>query len=186
MQSENVRCAKLMREARQRHNVSQMFIADSLNITRKTVQNWENGATAPTVPQVIAWFTLLGESPMPAFLSYMYPDTTFTAKDSFSASDCFYNNFRHLTSEAIDMLGYICKGKHGSSPHALLNLITAYCHLPLRCKIQTSGSIVDQYRIALEYGDLNTLNCILPNIDCIRQARTNAINILKTSRSLDI
>ncbi len=186
MQNENARCAQLMKEARQRHNISQNFIADTLSIARKTAQNWENGITAPTVPQVIAWFTLLGESPMPAFLSYMYPDTVFTVKDNSSVSNCFYNNFQHLTSEAIDMLGYICKGEHGSSPHALLNLVTAYCHLPLRCKIQTSGSIIDQYRIAFEYGDLNTLNCILPNIDCIRTARTNAIEILKSSKELNL
>lgn len=180
--SDNERCALLMKEARQRHDVSQQHIADLLGISRRTVTNWESGATAPTVPQVISWFSALGESPMPAFLTYMYPDKPFATRNNRYIVQALTDRFRHCTAVDMDMLLFIGAGRHGSSPHALLNLAVAYCHLPLKARINLCSAILQQFELASQCGNLSVSDDIMPDIECIATAKNKAVQAVKDGK----
>ncbi len=181
--SGNEKCATLMKEARLRHDLSQQLMADLMAVTRQTVANWEKSKTAPTVPQVIEWFSILGESPLPSFLAYMYPDSEHTSGGCYHTAQNLTNRFKHCTHEGMEMLLFISSGDYGSSPHAVINLWSAYCHLPLSSRINLSGAILQQYELSQLYGNIALPECALPNIDCVVKARNKAIEAVKNGKS---
>lgn len=51
-----------------------MDMAAEMDITRRTVQHWENGESEPTVSQLMAWIRTAGENPVPYLIALAYPD----------------------------------------------------------------------------------------------------------------
>lgn len=178
----NRKCAELMKSARVSHDISQQFIADLLNVSRKTVGNWESGLTSPTVTQVIEWFSILGESPLPVFLTYMYPESKHTAASCYHTMQTIFDRFKHFTSEGLEMLMFISSGNYGSSPHAVLNLWTAYCHLPLSSRVNLCNAILQQYELSTVYGNLSLPDVVLPDISSVEAARDKAIQAVKNGK----
>lgn len=178
----NQKGAVLMKEARVKHGVSQQYLADILGVARRTVINWENGFTSPTVTQVIEWFSVLGESPLPAFLSYMYPNSKHTSLSCYRTLQMVSDRFRHFTYEGLEMLLFISSGNYGSSPHAVLNLWTAYCHLPLAARVNLCNAILQQYDLSTQYGNLSLPDVVLPDIASVEAARDKAIQAVKNGK----
>ena len=52
-----------------------MDMAAEMDITRRTVQHWENGESEPTVSQLMAWIRTAGENPVPYLIALAYPDS---------------------------------------------------------------------------------------------------------------
>ena len=59
------RFALMFSKSRAKMKKSQEFMALGLGVSKKTIQNWENGTSSPTFFQSSEWFRILGLNPMP-------------------------------------------------------------------------------------------------------------------------
>lgn len=152
--------------------ISQEAIANELGIARKTVQNWEKGTTSPSFDQVIGWFKVVKVSPLPYLFQYIYPDM-----ESLNDSD---NNklikqslltlLDSLPPEGIKELLYLFYGEHGSSPRAILNLITAHLQTPMKDRVTQAGVIIKNYELALKKNQVTDSNHVQPNLSFLKDA----------------
>ena len=52
---------------------TQEYMANGLGVSKKTIQNWEKGASAPDLFEGSEWFRVLGINPLPYYLAFLYP-----------------------------------------------------------------------------------------------------------------
>lgn len=150
-------CGALIASARTSQNKSQQVMADFLGVSKRTVQNWENGSSSPDIAQVLAWFTVLELSPMPYFIRFMYP-TDSLMQSSLTLLE-IYNSLRSHLSVMTDadrlLLLYVLSGNHGSSPHAVISLVAEHCLLPVDYKIASATTIHQLYNMAVSSGTVS-------------------------------
>jgi len=77
---------EIMKYTRKRIGKSQSYMAEALNVEVRTVGRWENGKSEPTVTEMINWFRVVGENPIPYMYILTYPDE-FALDESENAID---------------------------------------------------------------------------------------------------
>ena len=167
----------IWRQSRYDAGVSQEFLANHIGVSRKTIQNWENGVSAPDFNQSSKWFEALGINPLPYFLGYIYPENmgNISAKVSDERiGSALKEIIDDLPAEGKRQLLYLFYGDHGSSPRAVLNLITAHLHLPMRERIAQADIIVDSYEMDEATGNLVGMDHIQPDIPLVKKAIAKA------------
>lgn len=164
--------ARTLRETRMKKAYSQERIALEMGIARKTVQNWERGSSAPSIEQAIEWFRILEISPLPYLFQYVYPDM-----EKISASDddkrmrvSLLTMLAELPPEGIRQLLYLFYGDHGSSPRAILNLMTAHLQTPIRDRVVASHVILKNYEMSRKKDENTSKEHIHPDVDLLRDA----------------
>lgn len=158
---------------------TQAFMAKAMNVSVKTVQNWETGVTCPSQTETFDWFIKLGVQPLPYYLDYLYPDLKEITADS--PVEDIDNALREVT-EQLSMpmkqrMLYILSGKHGSSVAALLELTAAYLALPLHGRIVITDIVLNKYKLDGMSTDLHT-DAIPPDIDLIVKAVERATSAM--------
>lgn len=168
--------AEALRIARNDAGISQEAMAFELGITRRTVLNWERGISEPTVGQTISWFKLTGKNPIPYLLQITYPDM-----DKISPRDddarilaALMQLINDLPAEGVRQLMYLFFGNHGSSPRAVLQMITAHLQTPMKDRIAHGQLIATNYEIAKRTGSLARPNHIQPDLDTLNAAIADA------------
>ena len=68
------RFSKIWWQSRADAEKSQEFMALGLGVSKKTVQNWEKGISAPDLFQGSEWFRILGLNPLPYYLAFLFPE----------------------------------------------------------------------------------------------------------------
>lgn len=167
----------IWRQSRYDAGVSQEYLANHIGVSRKTIQNWENGVSAPDFNQSSKWFEALGINPLPYFLGYIYPENmgNISAKVSDErVGKALKELIDDLPIEGKRQLLYLFYGDHGSSPRAVLNLITAHLHLPMRERIAQADIIVDSYEMDEATGNLVGKEHIKPDIQLVKKAISKA------------
>lgn len=146
------RLSRMLMLSRAESGLSQEKVALELGIARKTVQNWEKGSSAPTLPQAIAWFKVMKISAMPYFIQFMFPDMEVVGKktDDKKLRAELIEMIETLPTEGIKQLTYLLCGNHGSSPRAILNLITAYLNTNMSDRYKNAYSIVENYKLSCD------------------------------------
>jgi len=160
------RLAKMLLLSRAESGLSQEAVALELGISKKTVQNWEKGASTPTLPQAIAWFHVVKVAAMPYFLQFMFPDMEGICSQS-DISDIRKNLtslIEVMPEDGIRQLMYLFYGNHGSSPKAALNMITAYLQIPLIDRYQLDCQLLENYRLAQDLNTITKSNHVQPNV----------------------
>ena len=69
----NKRFAKIWSLSRSDAGKTQEYMASGLGVSKKTIQNWEKGVSAPDLYEGSEWFRVLGSNPMPYYLAFLYP-----------------------------------------------------------------------------------------------------------------
>lgn len=161
-----------LREARNLSGKSQEYMALELEIARKTVQNWEKGVSEPTLGQALAWFKALDISPIPYLLQVVHTDIDgIKGSDDISKLKKSLNNILdELNEEEIRQLLYLFFGDHGSSPIAVLNMVTAHLQTPMNNRVIQSNIILKNYDLARRKGQLTEISHIQPNIGLLSKA----------------
>ena len=153
---------------------SQEYMALGLGVSKKTIQNWEHGASAPNLFQGCEWFRLLGLNPTPYYLSFLFPSLFELLEspnaDEKAVEDTLVQLIRSATSREKQQLLFLMTGSHGSSWHALLQMFTAHCHTSLQARVSAARSIMDNYEIEEEAGHLVCPECIRPDLKLLEQA----------------
>ena len=167
------RFSKIWWQSRADAEKSQEFMALGLGVSKKTVQNWEKGISAPDLFQGSEWFRILGLNPLPYYLAFLYPDLF--GEISPDASDEQVDaTLRHLLDQATARekreLLFLMAGKHGSSWYALLQMFTAHCHTSMQCRVAAARIILENYEMLQESGELVCPDNVLPELDVLRRA----------------
>lgn len=152
---------------------TQDFMAKGLGVSKKTIQNWENGVTSPDFFMGSEWFRVLGLNPLPYYLSFVFPDlfADISPDDSDdSIEQALISLIQNSTATEKRELLYLMAGRHGSSWYSLLQMFTAHCHTSMRSRIGVAQNILDNYEIESATGQLVCPANILPDIEMLRSA----------------
>ena len=162
---------------------SQEYMAMELGVSKKTIQNWEKGISSPTFFQSLEWFRILNTNPFPYYLALTYPDKLKGLKGSDSdgkINEAFDALVETLPSSAKRAILYLFYGEHGSSPNAIIQMMLAHLHTPLRSRVTQAILIAHMYEMEKELGNLICKDNIMPDIDvlndAIDKARISAIH----------
>lgn len=169
---DKARLSRMLMISRAESGLSQEKVALEMGIAKKTVQNWEKGASAPTLPQAIEWFRVMNVPAMPYFLQFMFPDIEgICGKDDDSKiRKELINLIETLPDEGIRQLMYLFYGNHGSSPRGIMNMLTAHLQSPLRSRYSHAVTILDDYKIAAEKNETVKPENIQPNLEILEHA----------------
>lgn len=167
------RFSKIWWKSRADAEKSQEFMALGLGVSKKTVQNWEKGISAPDLFQGSEWFRILGLNPLPYYLAFLFPDL-FGDISPNTPDEEVDLALHHLIDQATPMekrqLLFLMAGKHGSSWYALLQMFTAHCHTSMQCRVATARIVLDNYEMQQETNELVCTDNVAPNLDILRNA----------------
>ena len=160
------RFAEMWRTARNDAGKSQEWVAKALGVSKKTVQNWENGFSSPSQMKGFEFFSVLGLQPLPYYLRLLYPDNSQGDDDKLTSSLMAFVG--SCTTEQKQKLLYWSYGEHGSSPFGVLELVMAHLQTPLRDRVRVAKIILDSYEFAEKEGLLT--DGVKPDIELLVHA----------------
>ena len=167
------RFSRIWSESRADAGKTQEFMAEGLGVSKKTVQNWENGVTAPDLFSGSEWFRVLGINPLPYYLSFLFPDLF----DGIAPDDsddiieqALIELVRNSTPTEKRELLYLMAGRHGSPWYSLLQLFTAHCHTSMRSRVSAARVILDNYEMDEKTGELVCPENVLPDVGFLAHA----------------
>lgn len=166
------RFSKIFYKSRMDAGVSQEYIAAELRVSPRTVQNWEYGVSSPSFFQSTEWFRALGLNPLPYYFDYVYPNFEGVKSDDpdEKVKDLLMEIVATLTSDDMRRLLFLLYGNHGSSPHAVLNMITAHLQTPINDRVAQAAVILHNYEMEKEIGNIVRPNNIQPDIELLRDS----------------
>lgn len=138
-------------KARVSANLSQREMAHMIEKNERTVQNWEKGVSSPDSDEIMNWCSACGVSPITVFMEVIHPDLYKEADNK--KSDAAVDQELQMLVQALPpltkrLLLFVLKGRHGSSPPAVISEIAANLHCPLNNRASVCGTIIDQYTYA--------------------------------------
>lgn len=138
-------------KARVQAGLSQREMAVTIDKNERTVQNWEKGQSSPDSDEIMDWCTACGVSPIAVFMEMLHPDL-YAVSDQQKQDDEIDRDLRSIVHALPPLtkrlLLFVLKGKHGSSPPAVISEIAANLHCPLNNRVSVCGAIIDQYTYA--------------------------------------
>lgn len=173
--------AEVLRITRSESKKSQEYIALELGISRRTVLNWENGISEPTIGQAIAWFKLVDKNPIPYLLQNIYPemDRISHRDDDAKIQAALLQLISDLPADAVRQLMYLFFGNHGSSPRTVLQMVTAHLQTPMKDRIVQEQLIATNYEIAKRTNSLTRPEHIQPDMEYLNAAIETAKNDIR-------
>jgi len=164
--------AKIFAQVRIKRGLSKSKIADSVYISEATWARYENGESAPTVPEMIRIFSELNEDSLKYVLKLVYPETygdlTYESptKDLRKAAAHYFTEV--ASDQTVRIWDFITFGSHGSNVEAQMQEFCAYEHLPLDYKLAVACLIDSLYNLAMERGELIEADHVRPNLEVFR------------------
>lgn len=133
--------------------VSQEYMAKALGVSKKTIQNWENGTGSPNQIMGFEWFHVLGLQPLPYYLDLFYGSCEdVPEEDNKKLDSMLYEAIDRLNPYMKRKLLYILDADHGSSTAGVLDMVVTHLHCPLPLRIGVAQHILSNYEIAESYG----------------------------------
>lgn len=167
------RFSRIWWKSRMEAKKSQEYMALSLGVSKRTVQNWEKGRTFPDLFQSTEWFRVLGLNPLHYYLEYLYPDMFNKPQ---SKGDCEWLDrslmdlVRNSTTLEKQQLLYMMSGAHGSSWYSLLQMFTAHCHTSMKSRVAAARIIAENYEMEMQSGDLVCAEEAAPDLRVLNYA----------------
>lgn len=152
---------------------TQDYMAKGLGVSKKTIQNWENGVTAPDLFMGSEWFRVLGINPLPYYLSFLFPNlfADISPNDSDdSIEQALILLIRNSTAIEKRELLYLMAGRHGSPWYSLLQMITAHCHTSMKSRVNVARIVLDNYEMESVTGQLVCETNVKPDIPMLKNA----------------
>lgn len=170
--------AKMWRTSRMNAGKSQSFMANALGVSKKTIQNWEEGSSCPSQEMGFEWFQALGIQPLPYYLELLYPSFSAIKQsdDDDKINEAIIEFITSLPVDTKKKILYIASGNHGSSPIAILEMIVAHLNTPLRDRLNIAQNIITNYSLANCLGTIS--NDIQPDIKLLDTAQQYAMKAI--------
>lgn len=177
------RFAKIHYDARINAKRSQEYMALELGVAKKTVQNWERGISSPSFFQSLQWFRALNTNPFPHYMAVIYPDKVAGVKASDpdeKIEEAFNALIQNISINDKRALLYLYYGKHGSSPHSIIQLLLAHLHTPITSRLANAFLITQLYELNKHLGRIICPDNIQPDLEdlnrAIYKAKQSALN----------
>lgn len=169
--------ALMLSKARTNAKLSQDTMAEAMGVSRKTIQKWEDGTLCPNMKKVIQWFDVTGEPLYPYMVTLLH-EGSFEGlgpnKDTEVIKDAIYTYIDEMSDRRVRELTYLMYSDHGSTPSGVLDLITAYLHLPLDRRVCIASAVLHAYIICESTNQLRGTDHILPNIKFLKHCCDSA------------
>lgn len=165
--------SKIWWESRLKGNRSQEYMALALGVSKKTIQNWERGISAPNFFQGSEWFRVLGINPMPYFLACVFPELYFdiqSSEESNRLNEALMNIIDLMTVYEKKELLYIMMATHGSSWNSLLQMFTAHCHTSMKSRVSAAKVILTNYLMEKSNGELVCPDEVMPDTKVLQES----------------
>ena len=164
-----VRFAEIWHKSRKDAGRSQEYMALSLGVSKKTIQNWERGLSSPDLFQPCEWFYTVHQNPMGYWLDFLYPELSGGDTDT-GVQERLIAAIRSFPERANRQLLFLMGGKHGCMWQELLQMLTAYCHLGEEARACVCNLVNLSYEIEFGHGSLNCADSTLPDLDLLQQS----------------
>lgn len=176
------RFIKIHKDTRLMMKQSQEYMAESLGVSVRTIQNWEKGSTEPSFFQSLEWFRALHVNPFPLYMSIISPYQLNVEPKNMSDSmldDALIELLGALSPQNKRALLYLFMGKHGSSAYSVMQLMLCHLHLPLKERIFDARSVLYKYKVEERLGTLICTDNIMPDTFNLNEAITKAEDSFK-------
>ena len=167
------RFAKIWSLSRSDAGKTQEFMANGLGVSKKTIQNWEKGASAPDLFEGSEWFRVLGTNPLPYYLAFLYPwlfDGIMPEDNDEEIEQALLFLVKNMTQAEKRQMLYLMAGRHGSPWYSLLQLFTAHCHCSLRSRVTAARTILENYEMDQASGTSVCPDNIQPDMKMLHHA----------------
>lgn len=156
---------KVLRQMRIDAGLSQMEIANRMDIAEHTVHKWENGKSCPDVIEAWAWYRACGLNQMPYVMAWKHPERY--SEDDRELATALFEAITALDKDDKARLLYVITGNHGSFFPGVLQLVFAHLHLPLRARIGHAVLVATNYNTAHRRGTLVHTDRPMPNMELL-------------------
>lgn len=169
--------SEVLSQTRYDAGLSQQEMAKRLNVSKKTIQNWESGYSEPLFSQLFLWLEAIELQPQPYLLKLLYQNEfkkntiDFTEKDVDNALIALLPS---MTTELKKEILFLFNGRHGSSPDSVMEMVTAHLHTELRHRINVSEQVITNYEIADSMGELIQPDEAIPDMNKLKKATIKA------------
>ena len=160
------RIAEILRESRDKSGMSRATLASKLQVSKSTIQHWEEAESVPNITTLIKWFDVIDIPIYPYLFRLFHPEFNFINADSTDEEikdalivlldDMDINNVRQNFFEHF--------GHHGTPPRGMSEVKTAYLHLPMDVKVGIAEIICTQFEICQAQNRLVQPDHVMPNI----------------------
>lgn len=177
------RFANVFAHSRYDADVTQQYIALSLGVTRKTVKAWETGESCPNMFQAAEWFRTIGLNPLPYFLEFLYPSLFSIKGETNEVDEAIKAMLSMMSVTEKKQLLFLMSGRHGSSGHAMLQMMVANCHTSLRARNQVAHIIANNYEIEEATSGLVCPDDAMPDMEVFQNAISESLHSIKAGDS---
>lgn len=173
--------AKIWWQSRYDSKKSQEFMALSIGVSKKTIQNWEKGLSSPNLFQATEWFNALGLNPLKYYLEFLYPNFSkkINSENEKELDEILIDLIKTMSIIEKKELIYIISGSHGSPWAVLLQLFYTYCQTSLQSRALLSKLLLKIYEIEEQIGKLTNKNKIKPDFEFLKSAILKCKNAAK-------
>ena len=163
--------ASMLRNARHESGVSQDYLANALGVSKKTVQNIENGVSFPNIKTIIKWFQTIDIPIYPYLFRLSHPELLSLNANSTDTEvrDALISVINDMDIHEMRKHFFEMFGEHGTAPEGMGEVKTAYLHLPMYVKVGIAEIICTQFEIAQARGELVQPDKIMPNTDKLKE-----------------
>lgn len=162
---------EMMIQAREISGVSRQQVADRMNVSYKTVWNWENRKYEISAGQLFDYFEAIGIDIKSSINSHFNNDNIVGYDLSEKQiKDELCTEIRSYTIRMASMLHFILKGKHGANIEALLNSILTHLMTNLSGRCMNVVLQLTNYRLHKSDKDFG----IKPNTRLVHEASIKA------------
>ena len=154
--------AKMLIASREDVGKSRKFMCDTMNITTKTLWNWENGYSYPTALQLFEWFDILNVD-INLYINHYYTNDEYIATGDKEIKKELHKEIDNATPRRRQLLHYILCQQHSGDMDGFLNVMVAYLQTQWKDRIAQSALIMTNYRLNKE----NKKCTVEPNVTLV-------------------
>ncbi|MCQ2507280.1 MAG: helix-turn-helix domain-containing protein [Dorea sp.] len=185
----NERFAYMYRKSREDAGKSQDHMARALGVSKKTIQNWEDGTSSPNQVKSLEWFEILNLQPLPYYLDALYPGRFNTNNNNDpELLQAIMDIIQALPTDSKQKILFLLAGNHGSSTIGFLELATAHLQSPLERRINIAESVATNYELSQYQHKITCPEQVQPNMKTLHRSidlGKKAVIVGKLSYTID-
>lgn len=154
--------AKMLIASREDVGKTRQYMIDSMQISSKTLWNWENSLSYPNAKQLFEWFDILNVD-IQQYINHYYSNDECYAMDDKQIKKDLHREIDYSTSRRRKLLHFILCSKHSGDMDGFLNLMVAYLQTQWKDRIAQSALIMTNYRLNRE----KKVHPVTPNVNLV-------------------
>lgn len=165
---------------------SQEYMAKALHVSKRTIQNWENGSCVPNIISTYNWFNVLCIPPQPYFLNLLYPDIDNRNFNNSKKNENIKSDLIRIISDMppniLYELHFILSGTYGSSPATQIDSMAANLQTPPSDQLKVLQNVITNYQIAESLGNLTDESAVRPSVNNMKEIFQRAMTAVLQRR----